>query len=403
MNSLTGRTIGPYLVQGELGNGGFGCVYYGVDQALNRAVVLKICAAAVSADVFREAQLLAEVNHPAVATVYAVFLWDDSPVLVLEYLDRGSLEARLQQGPLPLHEAERIAQRVLEGLQAIHGKQILHRDIKAGNIGLTAEGGAKLFDFGISKHAQEVTQILNPDAPLKGTLQCMAPEQLRGLPATVRSEVFSFGVVHYRMLTGLAPFQGDSDAAIYYQVMNGQPRPPAELRPEIPSHVSDAIMKALQKEPGQRFQDTGQYLTALRAGPDSGGRRPTWKVWLAAAVCLAAAGAVSVETCERYAIDWETIVQAGTIGSKAIHLEPVSIPESITAPYGDAVVSFFPDHRGRASEIAVARSSGVSELDASVVAALERSRFRPKRVWFSVVKERREMRMAGKGRGNNGQ
>jgi len=398
MSSLTGRTIGPYFVKGELGKGGCGAVYYGVDQTLNRIVALKVCAdTTISTDVLREAQLLAEVNHPAVATVYAVFVWEQCPVLALEYLDRGSLETRLENGRLPLPEANKIAQCVLEGLQAIHGKEILHRDIKPSNVGLTADGRAKLFDFGISKRARDVTQILNPNAPIKGTPQCMAPEQLRGLPADVRSEVFSFGVMHYRMLTGKAPFGGDSDAAIFYQVMNGNPRPPAELYPDIPRHVSAAVMKAIQKGPEQRFQDTGQYLAALQAGPRGGGGL-RWKRWLAAA-CLA--GAFSFGACQRYAVDWQTVAQAGTVDGKAVRLEPVSIPANITAPYGEAIVSFVPDHRGRASEITVTRSSGVGEVDASVIAALEQSRFRPRREWFSVVKEIRELRLAGQGDDGN--
>jgi len=265
MNSPLGLTIGPYYVHSLLALGRLANIYLATDESLGRPAALKIShTPEYSGQIFCEGRLLAQVNHPAVATVYGIICWEQRGVMAMEFLDGGTLETRLDSDRLSLAEVQQIVEELLTGLDTLSRKQIVHGDIKPANIGFTTAGQFKLFDLGISRYLEDPQADAECSLHFSGTPACVSPEQLCGLPVTVRSDIFSFGVMHYRMLTGTEPFTGETLPALLFKILHHNPPAPSMLDPRIPVHVSAAVMRALAKDPARRFEDGGQYLESLR-------------------------------------------------------------------------------------------------------------------------------------------
>src|SRR5262245_25894394 len=225
MSLEIGTKLGPYKILAAAGAGGMGEVYKAADTRLNRTVAIKVLPARFSEDAEmkqrfeREAQTIAALNHPHICTLYDVGRQDGAEFLVMEYLEGETLAARIARGPMPLDEALKVAIAIADALDKAHGKGVTHRDLKPGNIMITASG-AKLLDFGLAKLKQLASSSETPSAPISGntttpgtilgTMQYMAPEQLEGKEADARTDIFAFGAMLYEMISGKRAFEGKS-------------------------------------------------------------------------------------------------------------------------------------------------------------------------------------------------
>jgi len=238
--------LGPYEILGEIGAGGMGEVYRARDSRLNRVVAIKVLAAVadLNGDLTRrferEARAVATLNHPNICVVHDVGNERGTPYFVMEYLDGETLAARLLKGALPVQQALRYAVGIADALDQAHRAGVVHRDVKPSNIVLT-QTGPKLLDFGLAKlvpvlaergDAGTVTALseLTQHGTVLGTLQYMAPEQIGGLEADARTDIFAFGAVLYEMVTGTKAFSGTSYASLIGSILEQDPRPMSSLQ-----------------------------------------------------------------------------------------------------------------------------------------------------------------------------
>ena len=276
MSVAPGTQVGPYEIVEALGAGGMGDVYRARDTRLDRFVAIKVLSPrlAVTPALLerfrREARAVAALNHPNICTIYDVGAGGaDSPAyLAMELLEGDTLHRRLQGAPLPMAEIVEIATALADALDAAHAKGIVHRDIKPANIMLTARG-PKILDFGLAKAARgaaptEHGEPSSSDAALTGagtmvgTLTYMSPEQLRGEELDARSDLFSFGLVLYEMVTGRPAFAGATSAVVSAAILHDSPPLPRAIRPELPERLEDTILKALEKDRTLRCQSASE-------------------------------------------------------------------------------------------------------------------------------------------------
>ena len=279
------RRYGEYDIESFLGKGSIGKVYLARHRRIGRRVALKTVHLEQKFEdeqdetefykrLQREAELCAQMQHPNVVTLYDVGYENDAvSYLATEYIDGESLLARLRRTrPLPLPEALGIAFDLLRGLAYAHSKGIIHRDIKPANILLTAEGQAKIADFGV---ARPLNSSLTSTRSLVGTPNYMSPEQVKTTPVSTRSDLFSAGVVIYEMLTGTKPFASPDLSAILYNVVNATPPLASDLNPAIPKSVARVVEKLLSKRAEDRYAGAGDALEDLdRASRDDAGAAP---------------------------------------------------------------------------------------------------------------------------------
>jgi len=267
---MISQTISHYRITEKLGEGGMGVVYKAEDTRLKRDVAIKflphhIAASDEQRDRFKvEAQAAAALNHPNIGTVYAIEEVGDEVFIAMEYVEGRELKQRIAQGPLTPDESIAIAIQVAEGLQAAHAKGIVHRDIKSANIMLTETGKVKIMDFGLAKVRGSVQ--VTKEKKTVGTAAYMSPEQARGDDVDHRTDIWSFGVVLYEMLTARLPFKSDYEQAVIYSILNEAPEPMAGVAPE----VERVVMKALAKNPDDRYQSAGELADELRTIGEGG-------------------------------------------------------------------------------------------------------------------------------------
>ncbi len=279
-NSLLGTQFGSYKVISLLGSGGMGEVYLAKDQSLDRKVALKFLPEEVLQDVtarrrfLREAKSAAALDHPYVCNVFEVGEAEGRAFIAMEYVDGQTLGSRLRQGPLPLKEALQIIAEVAEALVAAHAQGIIHRDLKPSNIMLTKSGHTKVMDFGLAKRVvsdqepertDSALTLVTPAGLAVGTPAYMSPEQLRGQRLDARSDIFSFGIVCYQMLTGVHPFERPELTETIGAILKEDPPPPARYREEIPEILRHMVRKMLAKEPASRFQSAHEIRTDVVA------------------------------------------------------------------------------------------------------------------------------------------
>ncbi len=268
-----GTIISHYRVTGQLGRGGMGIVYKAEDTKLDRTVALKLLPphALASEDdrarFYREARAAAALNHPNIAHVYEI---DESevdgesrPFIAMEYIDGETLADRIEKGPLPLKDAISLAAQVAKGLKAAHEKDIVHRDVKSGNVMLTSAGVPKILDFGLAKTAAS-TKLTQMGSTL-GTVAYMSPEQARGEEVDQRSDVWSLGVILYEMVSGRMPFAGDYEQAVVYGILNSEPEPLTAVRTGVPMELERIVGKCLVKDTARRYQSTTDLIVDLEA------------------------------------------------------------------------------------------------------------------------------------------
>ena len=272
--TLEGQTLGKYRVLEALGRGGMAQVYRGYHPQLDRHVAIKVLRAdLVEHEEFlerfrREAHAVSGLRHPNIVAVFDFDAQDDLYYMVMELLEGDTLRARLnefriKQERMPLDEIVRILSDILSGLELAHGEGIIHRDIKPANILLTKKGQAVLTDFGIAQMLGS-TKVTATGA-MMGTLNYMAPEQGLEGRTDARSDIYSLGIVLYEMLTGYTPFDADTPLAILMKHLNDPLPLPSQLDPSLPPSFEQIVLKALAKNPDDRFQSASEMLTALQS------------------------------------------------------------------------------------------------------------------------------------------
>ncbi len=261
----------------KCGAGGMGVVYRAKDRQLNRIVALKFLAPGLtgSADDVarfrREAEAIAALNHPNVATLFEAGEWDGQPFLALEYLPGGMLKDRIPPQGLDLLEVLQYARQLGAGLAGAHRQNILHRDIKPSNGMFSAQGVLKLVDFGLAKSNDSSALDISHAGVVVGTVNYMAPEVLSDGTATPRSDQYSFAALIYEMAAGRPVFSAHSTVSLIKRVLTDDPQPLASLRTDIPVALSDAVNRALSRNPADRFDSVQEFLDKLewssRHGP----------------------------------------------------------------------------------------------------------------------------------------
>ncbi len=265
---MIGQTISHYKILEKLGEGGMGVVYKAEDLKLKRTVALKFLPHPLTASepeqarFLQEAQAAATLNHPNVCTIYALEEDNNRQFIVMEYVDGVTARQKFQEAPLKLSDAISYAIEIGEALQEAHSKGVIHRDIKSDNIMVNLKNQIKVMDFGLAKLKGALK--LTRTSSTVSTLAYMAPEQVQGGEVDARSDIFSFGVVLYEMLTGRTPFRGEHEAAMMYSILNEEPEPVQKYRPELSSEFLHILNRALEKDPSDRYQSVKEMVIDLR-------------------------------------------------------------------------------------------------------------------------------------------
>lgn len=263
---MIGKTVAHFTIVEKLGEGGMGVVYKAQDLQLDRMVALKFMPHHLSPDPAEEARFLQEakaasaLNHPNVCTIYGIHLEGGTRFIEMEFVDGGTLR---QQLPVQsLNETMSYGVQIADALHEAHQKGIVHRDIKADNVMINARNQVKVMDFGLAKLKGSLK--LTKATSTVGTLAYMAPEQIQGGDADARSDIFSFGVLLYEMLTGRLPFRSEHEAALMYSIINDEPDSIQKHRPDLSPVLANLIHRALEKNPGDRFQSINEMTIELR-------------------------------------------------------------------------------------------------------------------------------------------
>ena len=276
MRVAPGTRLGPYEVVGSLGAGGMGEVYEARDTRLDRTVAIKVLPpelaedAAARARFDREARAIAALNHPNICALHDIGDADGHGFLVMERLEGETLQDRLQRGPLDVEQTIDYGIALADALDTAHGRGLIHRDLKPANIFVTTRGVVKILDFGLAKSVQDAdADITRIDATLTtvgttlGTVAYMSPEQLRGEPLDVRTDLFSFGLVLYEMATGRRAFAGATIPVLAAAILTEQPPAPSTVRRDLPPMLDGAIVKAIEKDRARRYQSAGELRSEL--------------------------------------------------------------------------------------------------------------------------------------------
>jgi serine/threonine-protein kinase len=280
-----GTTVARYRVEEKLGEGGMGVVWKATDTTLHRAVALKVLPEAFARDperiarFEREARMLAALNHPNIAAIYGLESDGAQRFLAIEYVPGETLSARLVRGPMPVAEATALAGKIADALESAHEKGVVHRDLKPSNVQLTPDGDVKLLDFGLARafspdgaspslsdESPTISAVMSRDDVILGTAAYMSPEQARGRLVDRRSDIWSFGLVLFEMLTGRRVFEGETTSDLIAGVLR-QDIPWERLPADTPSHVRTLLERCLTRDPRERLRDIGEARIALARSP----------------------------------------------------------------------------------------------------------------------------------------
>ena len=279
---------GRYRIDEPIGRGGMASVYRGYDLTLGRSVAIKILDRELAGDnAFRtrfrlEAQAASRMAHPTIVRVYDAGEDTDTnpdgtvrpvPFIIMELVKGRLLKDIISDGPVPVGDTVRYVDGILEALEYSHRAGVVHRDIKPGNVMVTDAGQVKVMDFGIARAVSDSSSTVAETTAILGTAAYFSPEQAKGEPVDARADLYSAGVVLYELLAGRPPFRGESPVAVAYQHVSEAPLAPSEVVETVPRSLDAVALRALAKDPFQRYQDAASFREALDATVD--GRSPS--------------------------------------------------------------------------------------------------------------------------------
>src|SRR5215813_7629524 len=270
VDPFIGRVFSHYRLEERLGAGGMGLLYRATDLKLGRAVAVKLLArhlvtdATAKARFVQEARAASALDHPNIANVHDIGEADGELFIVMALYEGETLRQRLEKGRLPVDEAVGILKQVALGLEAAHRAGIVHRDIKPSNVLVTTDGVVKILDFGVAKLKADALQGMTEVGRTVGTAPYMSPEQLRGEAVDARSDLWSFGVLAYELLSGVSPFKAESIEATMLRVLNDEP-PSLGSIPGMPAWLAVLVRQLLQTNPADRPQSASEVLQRLNA------------------------------------------------------------------------------------------------------------------------------------------
>ena len=320
---MIGRTLSHFKILEKLGSGGMGEVFVAEDTKLSRKVALKVLPSETASDPERrrrfeqEAKTVAALNHPNIVTIHSVEEAEGIHFITMELVRGKTLTELIPRKGLPLSRFFEVTIPLADAVSAAHGQGIVHRDLKPDNLMVSDEGRLKILDFGLAKLKREFvesgiselpTQSATQEGRILGTVAYMSPEQAEGKKVDHRTDIFSIGIILYKMVTGERPFKGDTSASILSAILKDTPRSVSALNPKLPSNLARIIKRCLVKDPEHRYQtakDVRNELEELKQEVESGevveGVRaavPRSK-WLIPAVALAAAVVAGIALSRR--------------------------------------------------------------------------------------------------------
>ena len=280
---MIGKTVAHYRIIEKLGAGGMGVVWKAQDTHLDRLVALKVLPSEWVADAkrlrhfVREAKTASALNHPHIVQIYDIADHDGLPYIAMEYVPGRTLQERIGCNGLRLNEVLKYAVQIADAMARAHAAGIVHRDLKPSNVMVTDDGQAKVLDFGLAKFAGQpgsnkvdLTQTLTDAEPsadegvVVGTIAYLSPEQSQGKTVDSRSDIFSFGVVLYEMVTGLKVFRRNSMAATLSAILHEEPKPLHEIAPDVPPELEKIVARCLRKDPELRLRSMADLTLALK-------------------------------------------------------------------------------------------------------------------------------------------
>ncbi len=408
----TGTRLGPYEILAPIGVGGMGEVYRARDAKLDREVAIKVLPAHLTDNaealgrLEREAKAIAALSHPNILAIHDFGRIDGVTFAVMELLEGETLRARLSQGELATRKAVELGSQIAQGLGAAHEKGIVHRDLKPENVFITRDGRAKILDFGLAKVGPTLPggsgKTLTASAAsateagaVLGTVGYMAPEQVRGMPADHRSDVFAFGVILYEMLAGRRAFSGDSGVEVMSAILREEPPDLASSGRQLPPALGRFVHRCMEKDPNQRFQSardlafgleaiSGDSASRLAAAAPARRRLPARLLPLAALVTLAAAVALAAllgARGRRGAPPYAAAVRQLTFASGRVEFPALS-PDGSTFAFvgaGSGGLDVFVQRIGGQNPIDLTEGNGSDDTEPAFSPAGDRIAFRSER------------------------
>jgi tRNA A-37 threonylcarbamoyl transferase component Bud32 len=270
-NIQPGQMLGPYRIIHQVGRGGMANVYKAYQPSVDRYVAIKVLPAQLAeskefAKRFQqEARIIAMLEHPHILPVFDYGESDGIPYFVMRYLEAGTLKDKMESGrPLPLNEIDRIFTQLADALSYAHTHGIVHRDLKPANALIDPHGNIFLTDFGIAKLLESASPRLTQTDAVMGTPAYISPEQAQGLPVDQRSDIYSLGIILYEMVTGVVPFVADTPLAVLFKHISDPLPLPSKVKPDIPESIEKVILKALAKDPQDRFATASDFVAAWK-------------------------------------------------------------------------------------------------------------------------------------------